>query len=105
MFKRPSAFFLAPLLVLLLLIALVAPAAPQDSNNQTNRPRKVFPKEPEPEDVLRIDTDLVSVDVTAMNSLGQPVKNLRPEDFKLYSDGVEQQVAFFQVEKREGEPR
>jgi VWFA-related protein len=105
MFKRPSAFLLSPLLVLFLLIALVTPAAPQDSNNQTNRPRKVFPKEPEPEDVLRIDTDLVSVDVTAMNSLGQPVKNLRPEDFKLYSDGVEQQVSFFQVEKREGEPR
>ena len=104
MFKRPSAFLLSPLLVLLLLIALVTPATPQDSNNQTNRPRKVFPKEPEPEDVLRIDTDLVSVDVTAMNSLGQPVKNLRPEDFKLYSDGVEQQVSFFQVEKR-GEPR
>jgi len=40
-----------------------------------------------------------------MNSLGQPVKNLRPGDFKLYSDGVEQQVSFFQVEKREGEPR
>ena len=104
MFKRPSAFLLSS--------ASCSPFADRTRysshaaglKQSTNRPRKVFPKEPEPEDVLRIDTDLVSVDVTAMNSLGQPVKNLRPEDFKLYSDGVEQQVAFFQVEKR-GEPR
>lgn len=105
MFKKPSAFLLSSFLVLSLLIGLATPASTQDSNNPTNRPRKVFPKEQEPEDVLRIDTDLVSVDITAMNSLGQPVKNLRPEDFKLYSDGVEQQVAFFQIEKREGEER
>jgi hypothetical protein len=76
MFKRPSAFLLSQLLVLLLLIALVTPpVAPQDSNNQTNRPRKGFPQRTGTgKMVLRIDTDLVSVDVTAMNSLGQPVK-------------------------------
>jgi VWFA-related protein len=55
--------------------------------------------------VLRIDTDLVSVDVTAINADGLPVRNLRQEDFKVYSDGVEQPVSFFQVERREGEPR
>jgi len=68
------------------------------------RPRKVFPAEQEPADVLRIDTDLVSVDVTATNLEGLPVRNLRQDDFKVYSDGVEQQVSFFHVEKRD-EPR
>jgi Uncharacterized protein encoded in toxicity protection region of plasmid R478, contains von Willebrand factor (vWF) domain len=103
MFNKPSLVLLV-LIVLCLLTMLPAPAVPQDQGN-SQRPRKVFPKEQEPEDVLRIDTDLVSVDVTAMNKDGQPVKNLRQEDFKVYSDGVEQSVSFFQIEKREGEPR
>jgi Ca-activated chloride channel family protein len=105
MLKRSSSILLSSLLVLPLLIALATPATIQESTNPTNRPRKVFPKEQEPDEVLRIDTDLVSVDVTATNGQGQPVKNLRPEDFKVYSDGVEQQVAFFQIEKREGAAR
>ncbi len=65
----------------------------------------MFPKEQEPEDVLRFDTDLVSVDVTAMDSEGRPVRNLRQEDFKVFSDGLEQSISFFQLEKRAGEPR
>src|SRR6185369_16889225 len=36
---------------------------------------------------------------------GRPVKNLKTEDFKLFSDGVEQKISFFQLEKREGELR
>ena len=55
--------------------------------------------------MIRVDTDLVSVDVTAMDTEGRPVRNLRPEDFKVYSDGVQQEVSFFQIEKRQGEPR
>jgi Ca-activated chloride channel family protein len=65
----------------------------------------VFPKEQEPEDVLRFDTDLVSVDVTAMDDTGRPVRNLRQEDFKVFSDDVEQSISFFQIEKRQGEAR
>jgi len=80
------------------------PGLPQDAP-APQRPRKVFTKEQEPEDVLRFDTDLVSVDVTAINAQGLPVRNLSQEDFKVYSDGVEQPVSFFQIEKREGELR
>ena len=105
---RKLAAFIAQLsLPLLLLIALAMPGVPQtqDPAAPTQRPRKVFPKEQEPEDVLRFDTDLVSVDVTAIDAEGRPVKNLRQEDFKLYSDGVEQPISFFQIEKRQGEAR
>lgn len=105
MIIKSSAVLPLLLLVLSLLTTLPKPSIGQESNNSTQRPRKVFPKEQEPEEVLRIDTDLVSVDVTAMNSQGQAVKNLRREDFKVYADGVEQSVAFFQIEKREGETR
>ncbi len=102
--KRPPVV-IYPTLTLLLLAALSINVAPQNPTNQTERPRKVFAKEQEPEDVLRFDTDLVSVDVTAMDAEGRPVKNLKQGDFKVYSDGVEQQVSFFQLEQREGELR
>ena len=96
-------------LPLLLLIALVTPGVPQEQTpnpaTQTQRPRKVYPKEQEAEDVIRVDTDLVSVDVTAMDAEGRPVRTLRQEDFKLFSDGLEQSISFFQIEKRQGEAR
>jgi VWFA-related protein len=78
----------------------------QESQPQAQRPRKVFPKnEEQPEEVLKIDTDLVSVDVVANDAEGRPKRNLRQEDFKVYVDNIEQPLAFFQVERRSGEPR
>ena len=105
--KRFAAFIAHLPLPLLLLIALALPGVPQtqEPENQNQRPRKVFPKEQEPVEVLRFDTDLVSVDVTAMDAEGRPVRTLRQQDFKVYSDGVEQPISFFQIEKRQGELR
>jgi VWFA-related protein len=103
---KPIAAFAAQIsLLVLLLIALAAPGLPQEPAPNQQRPRKVFPKEQEPDEVVRVDTDLVSVDVTALDADGRPIKNLRQEDFKVFSDGVEQPISFFQIEKREGEPR
>jgi VWFA-related protein len=102
--KRPSVF-VYPALTIPLLVAFAIDGIPQNPSNQAERPRKVFPKEQEPEDVFRFDTDLVSVDVTAMDTEGRPIRNLKQDDFKVYSDGAEQKVSFFQLEQREGEPR
>ena len=105
--KKFAAFMAQLSVPLLLLFALALPGVPQtqDPATQNQRPRKVFPNEQEPDDVLRFDTDLVSVDVTAIDAEGWPVKTLRQEDFKVYSDGVEQPISFFQIEKRQGEAR
>ncbi len=109
MSKKFAAFSAQLCLLVLLLATLATPGVPQNpatkQGAETQRPRKVFPNEQEPEDVLRIDTDLVSVDVTAMDASGRPVRNLKQEDFKIFSDGVEQQISFFQLEKRQGESR
>jgi Ca-activated chloride channel homolog len=109
MSKKPAAFVAQLSLLILVLLALASPGVPQNPQDPSapnqQRPRKVFPNEQEAEDVLRIDTDLVSVDVTAMDATGNPVKNLKQEDFKIYSDGVEQPISFFQIEKRQGESR
>src|SRR5262245_26265459 len=93
-------------LMALVIIALTVSSFGQTTNpTTTQRPRKVFPGEQEPADVLRFDTDLVSVDVTATDAEGRPVRNLRQEDFKVYSDGAQQTISFFQVDRRSGEPR
>ena len=78
----------------------------QESDPKRQRPRQVFPKNDEqPDEVVKIDTDLVSLDVIASDIEGRQVRNLRQEDFKVYIDGVEQPLAFFQVERRSGQPR
>ena len=107
MSKKTAAFVAQLSLIVLLLMTLATPGVPQNPSDppQQQRPRKVFPNEQEADDVVRVDTDLVSVDVAAMDSTGRPVKNLKPQDFKIYSDGVEQEIAFFQLEKRQGELR
>jgi Ca-activated chloride channel family protein len=109
--KKPAAFAAQISVPLLLLIALVTPGATkspvlqQTPAPQVERPRKVFPKEQDPEDVIRVDTDLVAVDVTAFDADGRPVRNLRQEDFKVFSDNSEQPISFFQLEQRPGELR
>ena len=99
----------APVLVILLChLALGWTCFAQEPGDPgvTQRPRKVFPAEPErPDDILRIDTDLVSVDVSVTDVAGRPVRNLTKQDFKLFSDGQEQPLSFFQVERRTGPAR
>ncbi len=78
----------------------------QEADPNAQRPRKVLPpKEPDPDDILRIDTDLVSVDVQVTDIQGRPVRNLRRDDFKVFVDNVEQPISFFHVEQRSGQPR
>ncbi|MBV9960575.1 MAG: VWA domain-containing protein, partial [Acidobacteria bacterium] len=60
------------------------------------------PTEPDDIEVLKIDTDLIPIDVTVTNAAGETVRNLRPEDFKLYEDGVEKPISFFNVERKGG---
>jgi VWFA-related protein len=57
------------------------------------------------DEVLKIDTDLVLVEVNVTDAEGRPVRGLRPEDFKLYMDEEERPVAFLNVERRAGMER
>jgi Ca-activated chloride channel family protein len=74
---------------------------------EQQRPRRALPPtdSEDPDEVLRIDTDLVTVDVTVTDAEGLPVRGLRAEDFKLYEDNVERPIAFYNVEKRSGQLR
>lgn len=77
----------------------------QEVENKTQRPRKVFPKDDPPDEILKFDTDLVSLDVVATDMEGRTVRSLKQKDFRVFLDGVEQPLAFFEVEHRGGQPR
>jgi Ca-activated chloride channel homolog len=47
------------------------------------------------DDVVRIDTNLVTVPVSITDRDGRFVPDLRKEDFRVYEEGVEQEVAYF----------
>ena len=44
---------------------------------------------------IRIETRLVNLNVKALNRGGQPLIDLKPEDFAVYEDGLKQEVAHF----------
>lgn len=92
--------------VLACLLFLAQAPAPRAQEQQQQQPRPT-PESVElgEDDVLKIDTDLVLVDVTVTDAAGRAVKGLRPEDFKLYEDGEQRPVAFLNVERRAGAER
>jgi len=49
--------------------------------------------------VIKAQTNVVLVDVRVWDKKGNPVTDLKPEDFKVYEDGVEQHITSFSVEK------
>jgi VWFA-related protein len=48
------------------------------------------------EDVIRVNTDLVRVPATVLDREGRYITNLKKEDFQVFEDGVEQEVALFE---------
>ena len=66
---------------------------------ETKRPGSAAqPEEVVPGDIVRIDTDLVAVEVTVRNASGQVVRGLNVSDFKLFADEVQQPISFFTSE-------
>src|SRR6185369_13455565 len=53
------------------------------------------PEEIEAGDVVRVDTTLVTLPVSVSDRDGKYIPNLRKEDFRLWEEGAEQNIAFF----------
>ena len=53
------------------------------------------PEEVDAGDVIKVNTTLVTLPVSVMDRDGRYIPNLRKEDFRLWEEGVEQDVAFF----------
>jgi VWFA-related protein len=69
-------------------------------NNRQPEPRTdpipAGPEEVDAGDVIRVNTTLVTIPVSVMDRDGRYVPNLQKEEFRIWEDGVEQEVAFFQ---------
>jgi len=70
---------------------------------ETKRPGSAAEREEVgPGDIVRIDTDLVPVEVTVRNASGQAVRGLSINDFKLFADEVQQPISLFTSETVSG---
>ncbi|HXD31679.1 MAG TPA: VWA domain-containing protein [Pyrinomonadaceae bacterium] len=65
------------------------------NRNQGSPTAHAGPEEVDSNDIIRVNTTLVTIPVSVMERDGRYVPNLRKEDFRLWEDGVEQQIAFF----------
>jgi VWFA-related protein len=50
----------------------------------------------EKDDVIRVDTELAAFEVTVTDRDGRPIRDLKAGDFRVFEDGVERPVDFFQ---------
>ena len=69
-------------------------STPPTPQTPTTQPEQT-PTEPQELDILKTDTDLVTVPVTVTDRGGLAITDLRQEDFTIAEDGVAQQIAFF----------
>lgn len=53
------------------------------------------------EDIIRVETKLIPFEVTVTDKDGKPVRGLEAKDFKIYEDGVERPIDFFEPIRRE----
>ena len=65
-------------------------SADAQSKKQSN------PEAPQDADVIRVSTTLVTVPVSVMDRNGRFIPDLKQDQFHLFEDGVEQQIAFFE---------
>jgi len=87
--KYSFQFFTAPVgsnlrLIFLFLLCLSVSAAAQDSD-----------------EVIRVETELIPFEVTVTDKNGKPVRGLEAKDFRIFEDGVERPIEFFEPIKRE----
>ncbi|HEX8706749.1 MAG TPA: VWA domain-containing protein [Pyrinomonadaceae bacterium] len=67
---------------------------------QTPAPQPDEPEEVGDGDVVRVNTTLVTIPVSVMDRDGRYIPDLRQADFRIFEDGVQQDVAYFaSVEK------
>jgi VWFA-related protein len=76
-----------------LMTAAAFPARAQQSNAQANT--QADGQSRRPGFTIRMDTDLVVIDVTATDKTGAYIRDLRPEEVQVFEDGQERRINFF----------
>jgi len=72
------------------------PAKPADTKDESVNESRIGPEGETVEgDVVRFDTNLVTIPVTVLDRYGRYVPLLRRENFRVLENGVEQKIAYF----------
>jgi len=56
------------------------------------------PQKSENDEVIRVDTDLVIIPARITDRNGRPVSDIKKQEFKIFENGVEQEIAYFSSE-------
>jgi Ca-activated chloride channel homolog len=97
-------FFKFSALVMLATVSALLTSIDQPYAQTTTRDRTVEPAptvSPTPprfgedDEVIKIDTELVNINVRVVDRFNRPINNLRQSDFKIFEDGTEQRIEFF----------
>ena len=54
----------------------------------------------DPGDIVRVDTNLVTVPVSVLDRNGRYIPDLKREDFIIFEDGIEQEIAYFATSEK-----
>jgi VWFA-related protein len=95
-----NSFFLHALLLFLkltLVLALCLNPLPVQTQE-----KKEIEKVPQGDEVIRVTSNLVSLDVIVKDKKGKAITDLKGEDFTIYENGVAQKLAFFDSPLTEG---
>jgi VWFA-related protein len=64
--------------------------------------KKEIEKVPQDDDVVKVSSNLVNLDVIVKDKKGKTINDLKAEDFTIYENGVAQKLAFFDSTLAEG---
>ncbi len=73
----------------------IEPPPPPPAPKPTAEPEPAAEPEVAENDVVRVSTNLITVPAEVMDRSGRYIGNLRQEDFRIFENGVEQQVSYF----------
>ncbi|MGH9330275.1 MAG: VWA domain-containing protein, partial [Vicinamibacterales bacterium] len=91
--------FLAVLAATVVMSAQAPPPPPAGQQPQQPPPAAQQPDPQEPRQIIRRGVNFVSVDVIVTDSKGNPVEDLKTEDFEVFEDNERQTVETFQIIK------
>src|SRR5438445_3657064 len=72
----------------------VAAKSPTPTPTPTATP-KPTPRIDDPNEIIKVDTELVNLNVRVIDRNNRPINNVQEKEFKIYEDGVPQQIDFF----------
>lgn len=92
--------------ILSCLLTMMVCGAPQQTAQQTTQQtaQQTTPAPADPNNVLRVETNVVLVDAVVTDKKGNYVRDLKQKDFKVYEDNKEQPIKSFSFEADPASP-